>query len=94
MRNAWFDSGYIFCVSSRMASWTNFSHFLREGGTLEAALVVNNGSGMHSSGFAGKSAPRAVFPMIAARSACTRREVCTVDASVEQFHLEFWALFL
>ena len=37
-----------------------------------AALVVNNGSGMHSTGFAGRSAPRAVFPTIAAKSACTR----------------------
>ena len=85
-----------------MASWTNFPHFLREGGTLDpqvdssffpasmaeeevAALVVDSGSGMHSSGFAGKSAPHAQFPAIAEMSACTL-EVCTVDASVEQFH--------
>ena len=32
-----------------------------------ATLVVNSGSGMHSAGFAGKSAPRAAFPMIAGR---------------------------
>ena len=75
-----------------------FSHFLPEGGTLDpilvslckhgrrgsGALVVNNGSGMHFPGVAGKDAPRAVFPAIAARSACT---------SVEQFRQEFWALF-
>ena len=83
LRNAWFDSEYILCVSSRMASWTNFSRFPREGGTLDpqvdscfflanmaeeevAALVVNNGNGMHPTGFAGKFAPRAVFPTIAA----------------------------
>ena len=30
-----------------------------------AVLVVNSGSGMRSAGFAGISAPRAVFPMIA-----------------------------
>ena len=35
------------------------------------ALVVNNGSGMHFPGFADKGAPRAVFPAMAARSACT-----------------------
>ena len=35
VRNAWLDSGYTFCVSSRRASWTNSSHFLREGGTLD-----------------------------------------------------------
>ena len=87
MRNAWFDSGYI-CVSSRRASWTNSSHFLREGGALdpqvdscffpanmaeeEVTALVVYGSGMHSYGFAGEIALRAVFPMIAARSACTR----------------------
>ena len=32
---------------------------------LIATLVVNNGSGMHSSGFAGIFAPRAMFPTIA-----------------------------
>ena len=31
-----------------------------------------HGSGMHSAGFAGESAPRAVFPTIAAMAACTR----------------------
>ena len=53
-----------------------------------AALVVNNGSGMFYTGFAGIDAPRAVFPTFAGMSACTRGEVCTVDASVahEYFH--------
>ena len=37
-----------------------------------AALVVNFGSGMLSTGFASISAPHTVFPMIAGRSACTR----------------------
>ena len=37
-----------------------------------APLVVNNGSDMHSTGFANISAPRAVFPTIVARSACAR----------------------
>ena len=37
-----------------------------------AALVVNYGSGVHAAGFAGISAPRAVFPTIAGRSARTR----------------------
>ena len=27
VRNAWFDSGYIFCVNSRRASWTNSQIF-------------------------------------------------------------------
>ena len=31
-----------------------------------------HGSGMHSAGFAGEIAPRAVFPTIAAMMACTR----------------------
>ena len=33
--------------------------------SLIATLVVNNGSDMHSSGFAGIFAPRAMFPTIA-----------------------------
>ena len=33
--HAWFDSGYIFCVSSRRALWEDFLYFLREGGTLD-----------------------------------------------------------
>ena len=85
VRNAWFDSGYISCVSSRTASWTNSSHFLREGGTLDPqvdscffpANMAEEGSGrarrLHGSGMQSTCfAPRAVFPMIAARSACTR----------------------
>ena len=45
-----------------------------------AAFVVNSGSGMHSAGLLVKM--HLAFSTNAARMACTRSEVCTVDASV------------
>ena len=50
-----------------------------------AARIVDNGSGMCCTGFAGIDAPRAVFPTIALS---WHGEVCTVDASAAgQFFL-------
>ena len=79
--HAWSDSLYIFCVNSRRALWEDFSYFLRGGGTLDPQvdsrflpdyMAEEDGSGMHYAGFAGEIAPRAVFPTIAAMTACTR----------------------
>jgi len=39
-----------------------------EGGEEQASLVIDNGSGMVKSGFAGDDAPRAVFPSIVGRA--------------------------
>ena len=51
-----------------------------------AALVVDHGSGLFSTGFAGEDALRAVFPTFGLSQ---NGEVCTVDASAaEQFFLE------
>ena len=78
VRGALFDSGYIFCVSSRVIL-DEFRVFLSEwvDSALEvasrlalrlmAAHVVDHGSGLFSSGFAGIDAPRAVFPTFALR---------------------------
>ena len=56
-----------------------------------AALVVDTGSGLFSTGFAGENAPRAVFQT----SAFTQNgEVYTVFASADYFSLEIWTLFL
>ena len=51
-----------------------------------ATHVVDHGSGMLCTGFAGTDAPRAVFQTIALSQ---NGEVCTVDASAaEQFSLK------
>ena len=51
-----------------------------------AEHVVDHGSGLFSTGFAGDDAPRAVFPTFALSQ---NGEVCTVDASAaEQFFLD------
>ena len=47
-----------------------------------ATLVVNSGSGLFSTGFAGENAPRAVFRTIAFTQ---NGEVCTVFASADYF---------
>ena len=47
-----------------------------------ATLVVDSGSGLFSTGFAGIDAPRAVFPTIALTQ---NGEVCTVYASADYF---------
>ena len=47
-----------------------------------ATLVVEHGSGLIFSGFAGIDAPHAVFPTIAFTQ---NGKVCTVNASAEQF---------
>ena len=104
-RNALFDSGYIFCVSTR-ATFGRISGFLvvRSIRLLRsilvllfsmsdvAALVVDHSSGLFSTGLAGDDAPRAVFPTFGLSQ---NGEVCTVDASAaEQFFLENLDIFL
>ena len=86
-----FDSGYIFCVSSRRASWTNSRIFYvkvelwilrsilvslcKHGRRGSGALVVNIGSGMHFPGFAGKDASRAVSRRLPLGRLAHRRSV-------------------
>ena len=102
LRFAWFDSGYIFCVS--LGALELFHQFLREGRTRIlksslscspeqlAALVVGNGSGMCIAGFG----------LYCYTSLCSLRlsvglrygEVHTVDASFLAFHVEIWTSFL
>ena len=86
VRNAWSDSGYIFCVSSRRASWTNSSHFLREGGTLDPQVDSCFSANMAEEEVAAVVVYLACIPLvllvklhlalcsptIAAKSACTR----------------------
>ena len=78
----------MFCVSSRRASWTNSHIFYvkvelwiiwsilvsscKHGRRGSGRFRRQHGIGMLSTGFAGEIAPRAVFPTIAARTACTR----------------------
>ena len=50
-----------------------------------ATLVVDPGSGLFSTGFAGIDAPRAMFPTIAFTQ---NGEVCTVHASDDYFSLK------
>ena len=61
-----------------------------------AAHAVDNGSGMLFAGFAGISSHLELGSRrFAGMSACTRGEVCTVDASVAlELHLEICTLFL
>ena len=56
-----------------------------------AALVVDTGSGLFSTSFAGENAPRAVFRTVAFTQ---NGEVYTVYASADCFSLEIWTLFL
>ena len=104
VRGALFDSGYKFCVSLG-DFWKNFwlfyvngySRLLRSILVLlfplgeVAALVVDTGSGLFFTGFAGENAPRAVFPTFAFTQ---NGEVYTVFASADYFSLEIWTLFL
>ena len=101
---ALFDSGYIFCVSLG-DFWKNFwlfyvngySRLLRSILVLlfplseVAALVVDTGSGLFLTGFAGENATRAVFRTFAFTQ---NGEVYTVFASADYFSLEIWTLFL
>ena len=57
-----------------------------------ATLVVNNGSGMHSTGFAGLGTLRAVFPTFASRkwsrSSSTTAVACILLVLLVNLHLE------
>ena len=95
--HAWFDSGCTFCVSLRRALWniSHIFYVKVELCILRLILVSSckhgrrgsgrfrrlHGGGMHSAGFAGEIALRAVFPTIAAMTACTRSEVCCFGCS-------------
>ena len=80
-RNAWFDSGYMICISSRVA-FGRIPGFLRDGADSApevdsrllfsevAAHIVDNGSGMYCTGFAVMDAPRVVLPTIALSMHC------------------------
>ena len=64
-RNAWFDDGYMLCVI--LGGFWKIYDFLREGADSAPELpsgrhIVDNGSGMFHTCFAGIDAPRAVFP--------------------------------
>ena len=110
VRNAWFDSGYIFCVSSRRASCTNSSHFLSEGGTLDPQVDSCFSANMAEEEVAALVVYMAVACILLVLlvqlhlGLCSRRLPPSRHAHAEkcaqsmlrfwQFHKDFGALFL